>query len=329
MRRLLLAWLGTMLLAMASTAMGAEPSAAQRDQARTLANSGFELFQAGQYADAYARLAEAESIVHAPPHLLYMARAKRSIGQLMAAAELYRRLGAEPLDSKARPQFREAQQQGKDELGALMAQIPAVRIAVHGAPSAQITVRLDDVDVTEAARQGPVSTDPGEHRIQAAAPGRKPAEQPVTLTAGAAVTTVELTLPPGETAPVEPPEPDAEEIDWGGLAPGLVVTGVGVAGLAVGVITGVLALDKAAALDEACPARAACPRENQTLEDDGRTLGTVSTVGFVAGGALVAGGVILLIVQPSFAGGEPEPGADAARLVPLRGPTALGLRGSL
>ena len=99
------------------------------------------------------------------------------------------------------------------------------------------------------------------------------------------------------------------------IVPPLVVMGVGVAGLGVGVITGILTLNDAAELKDRCPQNP-CPPENESLSDSVNTLGTVSTVGFIVGGAAVAAGALWLLLQPSGEQSDSEQ-ATAGRSVEL------------
>src|SRR5690348_13168824 len=70
---------------------------ADRDLARSLADAGLELFQAGRVEDAAAKFEAAEAAFHAPTTLLYLARCKAKLGKLLAARALYRRLASEAL----------------------------------------------------------------------------------------------------------------------------------------------------------------------------------------------------------------------------------------
>jgi hypothetical protein len=80
---------------------------------------------------------------------------------------------------------------------------------------------------------------------------------------------------------------------------GLVVGGVGIAGIATGTIFGVLALNNNKKADEVCNGNI-CPVGSGGLEfsQDARSYATVSTVGFIAGGVLVATGATLYLLAP-------------------------------
>lgn len=102
------------------------------------------------------------------------------------------------------------------------------------------------------------------------------------------------------TAPVQPPEPAAEPershwmsdptLPW-------VLGGIGVAGFAVGGVTGVMALGKGSIVDEECNG-SACSRAGKEAADSGKKLSTASNVGFGVGVAGAAAAVVLLLAKP-------------------------------
>src|SRR5688572_15358697 len=97
----------TATLALASSAWSQSP--ADRAQARTHADAGLKHFKAGEYDEAIAELSKAEKLVHAPPHLLYIARSHHKSGRLGEARTTYRAILDEKLDPKAPAAFHKAQ----------------------------------------------------------------------------------------------------------------------------------------------------------------------------------------------------------------------------
>lgn len=329
MRRCLL-FAVAVLLAVWVSPLDAKPSKEQISAARALAYAGYELLQQEQWAEAYDRFQQAEKIFHAPPHVLFMARAKRGLGEYVEARDLYQSLANEQLAEDAPQEFHKAQQDAQQELEGVLPKIGSLQITLAGPSLAQATVTIDGADVSEAARSGPVDVDPGEHTVRAAADGYQPAETQVTVEEGAQAVPVALTLavlpepePPVGASPLPPPE------EPGSLVPGFVVMGAGVAIVAAGIVTGALAMGKADELEESCPVRTACPPENEALEEDARLFGTVSTVGFVVGGAALAGGAVLLWLRPGGSSGADQAETAAAWTVaPVVGPGVLGIRGT-
>src|SRR5262245_47766485 len=69
----------------------------QRAGARSLATEGATAFKDGRYKDAVDLFTKAESLMHAPPHLLYLARSHVKLGQYVKAREAYLRITKEQL----------------------------------------------------------------------------------------------------------------------------------------------------------------------------------------------------------------------------------------
>src|SRR6185369_1760196 len=69
----------------------------QKAGARAAADAGGDAFDAGKYAEAADLFERAERLLHAPPHLLYAARAHAKLGHVVEARELYLTLTREHL----------------------------------------------------------------------------------------------------------------------------------------------------------------------------------------------------------------------------------------
>ena len=75
-------------LLMAGTSI-AEPTDAERARALELGKSAIEVYNEGRWVDAYDRFAKADKLVHSPVFVLYMARCRRQLGNLVQAQTLY------------------------------------------------------------------------------------------------------------------------------------------------------------------------------------------------------------------------------------------------
>jgi hypothetical protein len=100
-----------------------------------------------------------------------------------------------------------------------------------------------------------------------------------------------------KTALAEPPK---EPVDGGSSQRtlGYVTTGVGIAGLVVGAVSGLIVLDKKATVTDECDDDDVCSKKGKEAADTGKKLATVSTVAFTVGLAGVATGVTLLVTAP-------------------------------
>jgi hypothetical protein len=173
--------------------------------------------------------------------------------------------------------------------------------------------------------------DPGSVALVVSAPGR--ADRPYTLSLHEG-DQVEQMLEAGDVqtgtpAPPTPagPVPDAVPAPAAPPAPGrgrrtvgFVLGGIGVAGLATGAVTGLLALNRASTVKSHCP-DLACDPQGLSAASQGQWLAPTSTVAFVAGGVLVAAGAYFVF----FGGGH----SSSVALAPAIGPQTGGalLRG--
>lgn len=304
----------------------ARPTQSQRAAARKHANSGRELFKEEKYAQAIEEFRAAEDLVHAPPHLLYVARALAKLGKLIEARETYQRIADERLATGAPPAFEKAQEAARTERNALDARIPKITVAIEGPDTSATTVTIDGVPVDAATVGEPLPLDPGEHHVAAEADGFVAERKSFELTEGEG--TVEIQLVLGRATGTTPDDPGGEEGGGGEISyPPFILMGAGVLVMGIGGITGGLALGKAGELKDACPQNP-CPTENESLADDANTMATVSTVSFIVGGLATAAGVGWLIWDLTAApADEEEADALGLRIRPYMGPGAVGLHG--
>jgi hypothetical protein len=99
---------------------------------------------------------------------------------------------------------------------------------------------------------------------------------------------------------------------------GFIGLGVGAAGVAIGVLGGILTIGAKSSADDSCPDKTqvvACNDANSR----GKTWSGVSTAGFVIGGLGLAAGATMLVLAPK---GQASMGALTAR--PVAGGAQLG-----
>ena len=173
----------------------------ERATARDAANNGRAAFDAGKYEKAIDYLSRAEQLVHAPTHLLYLARAQVKLGRLVAAHETYLKINRETLAANAPKAFVSAQAAAEQEQDELDARLPSVTVTLRGATKApDTTVQMDGTPLPTAMIGIPLPADPGEHVFKAEGPYI--VSDPITLRlTEAAKQTVTLTLRSNGTAP--------------------------------------------------------------------------------------------------------------------------------
>lgn len=282
-----------------------------RERARTLANRGFELFEAGQYAEALQALQAAEAEFHAPTILLHLARTQVRLGRLVEAKASYERIIGEPLPPGAPPEFLDAQATARAELAEVVKRAPTVEILVRGPGAEGARVAVDGVEAAAGQR---LPQNPGHHTISVRAQGAAEVLREVTLAEGAAER-VEIDLAP---ASGDAPSPDAAP-GRGSILPAAVAFGVSGVALGIGAVTGLMTFSNASDLEEQCPG-GRCPPALQGDLDSANTVSAVSTVSFVVAGLAATTGVVLLLMRPE------EPRSPQVGMVVK--PTWVGLHGT-
>jgi len=172
--------------------------------------------------------------------------------------------------------------------------VPGVRISMDGQPLAERGVGTA------------FALDPGEHAFTFEAEGQPIARKTFVVVEGVkgrSELVVLGTPAPAPAAPAAPTAPVPASGSGSGGAQrtiGLVVGGVGIAGLAVGTVAGLLASTKWNTAQSEC-GPSVCPQPSQAQADQkgASSLATVSTVGFVAGGVVLAAGALLWFTAPS------------------------------
>jgi hypothetical protein len=337
-RKLLLAVL-VVSLAHVSVAAGQTVDHAARSAARDLARKGMALMAEGKPAEALDAFNRADEVMHLPSLGLEAARCLVKLDRWVEASERFRAVArleyeqAGLTESQRKVQER-AKQDGEREGSELAPKIPSLTVVLTGG-AAGVTLYLDDRQLPAALAGVEIPVDPKEHvaRIErgewkdsqtvAVKPGEKARMEFVVPAPPAPVPIV--VIPPAEAArPVVPPAAPAPAIQSEAPAPpsqpeatadanlsyethpsalrtaGWSAAGLGLAGIGVGIVTGLVAWSQKSDLDKKCPG-GQCTPENWAALDSYNNLKLASTIGLAAGGACLVTGVILVLVAPSSA----------------------------
>lgn len=309
------------------------PARAQTDPvtAQALFDDAKRLMASGHAAEACPKLAESQ-------------RLDPGVGTLLNLGDCYDQIGK---PSRAWATFREAEAAAQHEGQPDRVRYAKRRVAETEAKLVRLTVDVPAdarIPSLEVLRDGDtlreplwgsaVPVDPGDHLVEARAPGYKTFESRVTATHDPIV--VRVTPLEHETPQaVEPPPPVAltappvtfESERGTPLAPpppapssaartaGFVTGGIGLAGVAVGALFGVLAIDRDnAARDAGCDATT-CPTSPALgLSTDAKTFALASDIAFIAGGVFIVTGIVCLLAAP-----RSSPAARVARAIILGG----------
>jgi hypothetical protein len=303
--------------------LNARPVHAQADEATTrasarqLGTAGVEAYQAGAYAKASEKLEKAYRILKVPTLGLWSARALKAIGKHVQAAERYLEVTRLEVTGGDVGLQKRALADAATELESLRPKIPNLTIEVKGADAHDVEVKLDGVVIASELVGEPQPVNPGSHSIVVRR-GDEQVTAQVSLGEGEAKTSV-LELAPaapsavgapaaGKGTPASPSSGDASPgADSAPARSGSgirtlawISLGVGGAGLALGGVTGAMALGKRSSIDDSehCDGDR-CLEAERPLADSYNSLRTWSSVGFIAGGALAATGIVLLLTSPS------------------------------
>jgi hypothetical protein len=314
-------------LLLTAPAAWAEPTAADRATARTLAQEGQHALENKNYTAAIDKFSRADSLVHAPTLLLGLARAQVGSMKLVEAQENYNRIIREGVAPNSPKSWSKAVEDANKEVGAISPRIPWVTITVLGPSNPEVVI--DSTPVPAASLGVKRAINPGSHKVKVTAEGYLPQEKSIALTEGQSLN-VNIEL---EQAPQTAPAPEKKVatttvLDTSAAPTGewrrtvaYVAFGVGGASLIVGGVAGGLAIAKNGQLSEECPNSSRCPASQGPNLDSYHRLGTIADVGFAVAGVGLLAGVVLLVTQPK------DPSTTAAKWTPYVGLGNAGVRG--
>jgi len=257
----------------------------------------------------------ADAIMHVPSTAIEVAKTEVALGQLVEARDAALAITRVPVKAGEPKPFVEARKDAQAISDDLESRIPSLQITVKNSPSGVVAnVDVDGVVIPPAALSFPRKVNPGHHVVTATA-GAAHAQAEVDVKEKEAkgvlveLPTIAAVTPIAKTTN-EPPPSSATTPD---AAPkkkfpvlSIVGFGVGVAGLAVGSVTGLMSLSKTSSLKDQCP-NDQCPPatyDDPTFQSDkssAATLGTISTVAFIVGGAGVVVGIVGLVLPSGHA----------------------------
>jgi hypothetical protein len=308
-------------------AASAEPTAQDRETARTLMVRGDKALEEGRPGDALQAFEAARALVDVPTTAVGVAKARAELGQLIEARDLALSVARSEPEAGEPDAFKAARLEAAQLAKALAPRIATLEIAVSGpANPRSIEVLIDGETLPAQPLPAVRRVNPGEHRVVVRAAGHSPVEQAITLGEGATermALTLQPSLSPSDGTPFGSGPIAGDRSDDGGLSPLVFIGfGVGAVGIAAGAITGVLSLARTSDAETHC-VDGRCTPEAQDDIDAAQTLATISNVSFAIGAAgVVAGFIGVALSGPS----DDEGGAPTARL--SVGPATLHLEGT-
>jgi hypothetical protein len=303
----LAAWLGAVPL-------HADESASDKAAADALFKDARKLMTAGSVDDACPKFAESHRLSPRAGTLLNLAICHEKQGKTASAWAEYNEVVALAKRDKRKDREEFARTHAKE----LEPKLARIRFEMS-AKEPNLELALDGKRIDAAVWVTALPIDPGPHRVEVSAPGKKPWNTELQIKAGSGTTSVdvprlesETAAPSGASSSNAPETSEAHEASHDetparrnvatGTSPlAWVALGVGVAGVAVGSYFGLRTFSKKSDADDHCGSAIgekdanACDQRGVDLRDQAKTSGTFSTVGFAVGAAGIGLGVILLV----------------------------------
>ena len=290
---------------LAATLFGATPALAQDSAAaEALFKKGVDEMTAGHFDVACPAIAESQRLDPRPGTLFTLAECEAKAGKIATALvhyEDYLHL-VDTLPDAQKQRHAQRADIAKAQRKALSPEVPTLTLAPPKDAPADLKVTRDGTELSAASLGVALPVDPGEHVIVTSAGNGPKTEQRITL-AKRDKKTLDLRFEKaGAGAPAPTATSDSGPPPAGDTGPSkqriaaYVTGGVGIAALALGGVTGGLALAQKGTVDASCPNKV-CNAEGLAALDQGRTMGLVSTVGFGVGAAGVIAAVVLLVTD--------------------------------
>ena len=291
----------------------AEPSAADRQAATVLFKDGKALLDKGQTAEACRKLEGSLRLDPAAGTLLNLAVCHEKEGRTASAWYEF----TDALASARRDNRPERIKLAEEHIAKLEPQLLRLTIEVpKESDLPDLEVRRDDAVLARAGWGSATPVDPGDHKIEAKAPGKIGWSQVVKVDPGQATRAVKVpalvvdpdaakaaTLPPKpEVAPppvvppppVEPPSTRRRNSIITTAVGGAVILGAGVVGL--------VAKSKWDSAQDSCPSTRSCSADGSESTQSAAKLADAGTAIGIVGVIVTGVGVYMLATSPSSSG---------------------------
>jgi hypothetical protein len=284
----------------------AEPTEADRAASRTIFARAREAMAAKKLDEACPAFVESQRIWPTASGALNVGNCEEQRGNLATAYGAF----SDAAGMARRAGDKNREEEGTQRASSLKPKLSMLEVDVS--PPNRIEGLLVKRDGREA---GPgqwgiaVPVDPGEHTIEASAPGRIAWTTTIRIEPKPGATSVDvpaLALAPVLQAHSKASTPRTGDAEMAGSSwsaqktAALAVGGAGVVGIALGAIFGVKALGKKSDSEANCQPddRTRCNATGVMLREDEKSAGTISTISFIAGGVALAGGMVLFVTAP-------------------------------
>jgi len=294
------------LVAPSSPAL-ADTADANRTAAEALFGEARKLMAEENYEAACPKLADSQQLDPAIGTLLNLGLCYRHLGRTASAWSAYREAAAMARAADQEERYEVAQR----EADAIEPRLSRLTLAVDptSAPE-KLELRLDGALIPETLWGVAAPLDPGEHVVEATAPGKLPWIQSIEIGEQDSQT---LDVPELEDAPPEPEEPPASPAKVTPVAPAppedkpalngqqIIALGVGGVGVVSAVVGSIFGLSAMSALDDSdtmCSSRNVCTDEGISRREDAMSHAAASTIAYGISLATLGGAAALWFTSP-------------------------------
>jgi len=266
------------------TAQAAETDAAA---AEALFQKGREAMTAEDYDAACQFFLESISLDQAVGTVMNLAVCEEKRGHLTSSWERWHQ--AIRLLDKADDRVLFAE----DQLNWIAARLAYLTIHLTGTSPKDVSIRRDGVVLGRASLDQELPADPGTHVITVESERFESRQFSITLASGEKA---ELTVSPGKARPQLETKASAGSIQARRIA-AFAALGLGAAGIATAIVTGVLLPAQDQKVEDNCPGRV-CNDVGAQAISDAQVLLALNTAGWITAGVGVAAGSVLLLTLP-------------------------------
>jgi hypothetical protein len=302
----------SLLLSSSSIAL-ADPTASDKETARTLMTEARQKRDANDLKAALRAFQAADAIMHVPTTGYEVAKTQSMLGLLVEARDEALTIARATVKPGEPAPFAEARASAQKLADELEGRIPSIRVVVRNAPE-NVSVSIDGEALPSVAIGLPRRLDPGSHAVIAKAGSserrinvqvleREAKEVPIDFGEAAAASTSNngstSTVSTSTSTTIKTESP--HKSPW--LAVGITGLAVGGVGLAIGAVTGTMSLTQTNdIIKNSCGGGTSCPASAEPSITNARTLAMVSDISFIAGGVVAAAGLVFIVVAATAKG---------------------------
>jgi serine/threonine-protein kinase len=306
-------------------------SAGNKAAAEAIFEQGKLLMQSGDYRQACPKFEASQKLDEGIGTLLYLADCYEKVGRTASAWAIFKEAASLAGAQSQVVRQRMAMQRARSLEPGLVKL--TVEVAKGNESILGFEVSNDGASIPSAQYGAPIPVDPGSHRIQAGAPGKRTYAEVITVAQGAARITIpvltDLANDEGGTSQPATSAPSNNHSRSTARSPPLspisdtpastnnlrerngtsgstqrvvsyVVGGLGLLGLGFGTYYGFAAIHDNSQSKNYCPTNPnLCTGEGVSLRNNALSEGRISTVAFIAGGAALAAGAVLFFTAPN------------------------------